>query len=91
MKRAEYRRFRRPIGFAVVDQVDHHRNPQRVRKENEFLPLVAAHPAGFGQDLDGLKPLRLGQFDFLDEGVKVVDKAEHDPPQPRIRRLREAL
>ena len=75
----------------MVDQVDHHRNPQRVGEENEFLPLVAAHAAGFGQDLDCLKPLGLGQFHLLDEGVQVLDKGKHDLLQPRVRRLREAL
>jgi hypothetical protein len=70
----------------VIDQVDHHRDPERIRKQDELLALVAAHLAGFGQDLDRLEPFRLGQLDLLDEGVEVVDQAQHDAAQPRVGR-----
>ena len=91
VERAKHRRLGGTIRFAVADQVDDHRDPERVREQDEFLPLVAAHPTGFGQDLDRLEPLRLGQLDFLDEGVQVLDETQHDLPQPRIRRLRKSL
>ena len=58
----------------MVDQVDHHRNAEGVREQNELLPLVAAHAAGFGQDLDRLKPFRFGQLDLLDKGMQVLDR-----------------
>src|SRR5262249_53990455 len=69
MKRAKYSRLGGPVWFAMADQVDDHRYPERVRKQNKFLPLVAAHPAGFGQDLDRLEPLGLGKRGFFDESV----------------------
>jgi len=91
MERAEHCRLGRTVRFAVADQIDHHRDAERVREQDEFLPLVAAHPAGLGQNLDCLKPLSLGQFDFLDEGVQVLDETQHDLPQPRVRRFGKSL
>ena len=79
------------VGFAVAQQVDHHRHAERIREQDEFLALVVGHVAGLGQDLDRLEPLRLGQVDLLDERVQVADQAQHDLPEPRVRRLRETL
>src|SRR5262249_44732473 len=49
------------------------------------------HPAGFGQNLDRLKPFGLGQLDLLDESVQILDEAEHDLTQPRVGGAGEAL
>ena len=43
------------------------------RLSSEMCPALVKH-------LDRLKPLRLGQLDFLDEGVQVLDQTEHDLP-----------
>src|SRR5271165_4354360 len=91
MKRAEHRRLGGTIRFAVAHQVDDHRHTERVREEDEFLPLVAAHPAGLGQDLDRLEPLRLGQLDIFDEGVQMLDETEYDLTQPRVWGFRKSL
>ena len=69
VERAEHRRFGRPVGFPMIEQVDHHRDAQRIGEQDEFLPLVAAHLTGFGQDLDRLEPFGLGQLHLLDEGM----------------------
>jgi len=90
VKRSEHGRFGRALGLAVTDQIDHHRHAERVREQDEFLPLVAAHLAGFGQDFDRLEPFGLGQLDLLDEVVQVLDQRQHDPPQPGVGRRREA-
>jgi hypothetical protein len=80
-----------PSGSRWLIRSTTHRDAERVREQDEFLPLVAAHPAGLGQDLDGLEPLRLGQLDLPGEGVQMLDETEHDLPQPRVRRLRKSL
>ena len=67
--------FGRALGLSVTDQVDHHRHPERIREQDELLPLVAAHLASFGQDLDRLEPFRLGQLDLFDEFVQMADEA----------------
>jgi hypothetical protein len=90
VERPEHRRFGGAFRFAVADQIDHHRNAERIREQDEFLPLVAAHLAGFGEDFDRLKPFGLGQLDLLDEGVQVFDEPQHDLAQTRIGRRREA-
>jgi len=86
VERAEDGGFGGALGFAVIDEIDHHRDAERVGEEDELLALVAAHLARFGQDLDRLKPLRLGQLDLFDEGVEMANEAQHDLPQPRVRR-----
>ena len=79
MERTEHGRFGRALGFPVADQVDHHRHPERIGEQNEFLAFVAAHLAGFSQNLDRMEPFGLGQFDLLDELVQVLDERQHDP------------
>ena len=86
MKRAEHGRFGGTVRLPVIEQINHHRNPQRVGEQDELLPLVAAHLTGFGQDFDRLEPLRLGQLHLLDEGVQMADQAQYDLAQARVGR-----
>jgi hypothetical protein len=46
VKRPEHRRFSGALGFAVVQQIDDHRDPERVREQDELLPLREWPPLG---------------------------------------------
>jgi len=86
IERSENGRFRRARRPGVADQIHQHRHAHRVRQQNEFLPLVGAHVAGVGQELNCLPPLCFVQPHVLDELVNVFRQADHDLAQPGIGR-----
>ena len=91
IERPEHRRLGRGASHAVVDQVHEHRETERVREQDELLPLVATHLAGIGEKADTRDPLRLGERLLHGELVEVTDKAADQLPQARIGTVGEAL
>jgi len=74
----------------MVDQIHDHRHAERVGEQDVFLPSVAAHLSGLGEELDRRHPFGLGQLHVLDEGMQVTDETLHDVPQARVGRGVEA-
>ena len=74
----------------MIDQVDDHRDAQRIGQQDELLPGGIARMPGGGGKVDALKPFRLGQLHLFDERMEMTRQAEHDLAQPRIRRALEA-
>src|SRR5262245_45233931 len=70
----------------MTEEVDDHRNAERVRQQDEFLPPVVAHITGIRQEPNPFEPLRLGELDVLDERMQMRDEALHDPPEASVRR-----
>jgi hypothetical protein len=70
---------------AVLHEVDQHRQPERVRQQDELLALVVALVPGGGQEPDAGQPLLLGQPHLSREGVEAADQRPHDLAEARVR------
>ena len=71
-------------GHPVVDGVDQHRDPERIGKEDELLPLFVAHLSRLGEEPDGRKPLLGCGLDLAHDRVQMADDALEDSPRPRV-------
>jgi hypothetical protein len=85
-ERPEHRRFGGARMLAVAQEVDQHRHAERVGSEDEFLPLVVAHLADLGQQLDRGEPLLRREARLAHERVQVRDEARHHFLQARVGR-----
>ena len=72
--------FRQRVG----QRVDEHREPHRVRPEDELLPPVVGYVASARQDSNSVHPLVLGQPDLAGEAVQVTGEGLHDLAQARV-------
>ena len=71
----------------MVDRVHQHRNTEHVRKQDKFLPRVAAHLPSTGQKRDCNLPLCLGELDIANETMEVIDQRLHNGTKTSIRSI----
>ena len=78
MERAEDRLLGR-LGRALMILRNHQlRETERVREENELLPLIRAHVPGTCEERDPLEPLVLGQIDLTGKLMQMPHERRHD-------------
>ena len=82
-ERAEDSRLGRALGKVVLERVDQHREAERVRPEDELVPLLVRDVTGVGEDLDPLGPLVLRQPHLDRELVEMPDERRHDLQEAR--------
>jgi hypothetical protein len=59
----------------MVQRDGQHRQPERIRQQDELLPLAVALLAGSGQELDAAHPLGFSQLHLAREIVQVRTNA----------------
>ncbi|MNV69141.1 hypothetical protein D3C71_1620360 [compost metagenome] len=84
VERTEDRIRRGALRPPMVDCIHQHGRAQHVRQQDVFLAPVGAHLPGSGEELDGLEPLIMGRFDFLDGRVQMPGQYRHDLNQTRV-------
>ncbi len=75
----------------MVDQVDKHRETERVREQDELLAPVGAHLSDLGEKTNARHQFRFGERLLHGELVDMADDATDQLPQPGIRTLLQAL
>ena len=90
MEGAEHRGFGGTRWMLMIQSRDQHRHAQRVRQQDELLPLAGAHVARRGEKADGLLPLGLGQVHVAHEVVQVLHERRHHAFEARVGTLGEA-
>ena len=73
-----------------MDEVDEHRQPQRVRQQDEFLTPIGGDMPDIGQKANSRKPLRLGDRLFDGELVQMANQRGDEFAQPWIGAVVEA-
>jgi hypothetical protein len=68
----------------VVEEVDEHRQAQRVRQQDELLAPVGGDVSDVGQEVNSRKPLGLGERLFDGELVEMTDQRGHQVAQAGI-------
>src|SRR6266496_2814829 len=86
VKRSEHGRFGRAPRCPMVDGIDQHGDAERIRQQDEFLPLVVAYMSGTGQEIDAGFPFRLRRFDLPDEGMQMAHQRLADLPDAVVLR-----
>ena len=83
-ERPENRRLGAAARHPARKRVDEHRDADRIRQQNEFLPHAVAFLPGRGEKLDAGHPFFRRQLHLADERVQVLDQAAEDRAQPRV-------
>ena len=89
-ERPDHRRLRRALGAVGGERIDEHREAERVRPEDELLPVAVRDSSGLGELGDHALPLLPREPHLGDESVEVPRQGPHHLPQPRIRAAVEA-
>jgi hypothetical protein len=75
----------------MIDEVDEHRHPKRVREQNELLPLVITFLANRGEELDTVQQFLPGWPYLAHTPVQMLDQTGHNLPQTRVGRCGNAF
>jgi hypothetical protein len=84
VERPEHGVLGRTARSAVVDGIDQHGKAQRVGQQDELLPVLIAHLAGAGQEIDGVVPLALAQIHILGKGMQMLHQRAHHLGKARV-------
>src|ERR1022692_3076066 len=68
----------------MVDEVDEHRQPERVREQDELLTLIGCDVSHIGQEADARHPFRIGERLLDGELVQMPDEPCDQRTQPRV-------
>jgi hypothetical protein len=79
------------LGAAACQRHDQHRQAQRVRQQDEPLPLLVALLAGRGEELDTRHPLLGREVHLAHEGMGVFHQRLHHLLEARVLAVRHAV